>query len=241
MEKIIALVSGLDSFCYLGQYVGKYDIEALIFNYGQRAQYGVEQMTSLIDSLKPEHPSLTRRTLHMPFLKTAYPKFQQTAEHSYPKPDYDPSVVLPYRNTIFITVAMAYAQKVGARRIIIGATIDDTGLTGMLGLDKFPDLHPKYLRSLEDFLARGRLPWMNNETPVEIWSPARSGMSKAKNLKMGCEIWGDNLVCQIWSCYLGDNAGLKKEKHCGRCYGCTERKQVFEKAKIEDKTEYEEG
>ena len=233
MDKIIALVSGLDSFCYLGQYIDKYAIEALIFNYGQRAQYGVEQMTYLIDSLKGKHPQLTRRTLHMQFLKTAYPEFQQTTEHSYPKTNYDFSVVLPLRNTIFITIAMAYAQKILAHRIITGATIDD--LNVYIGRPKFPDLNSPYLLNLEKLLEEGRLlPWI-----AEIWSPARQGMSKAKNLKLGFEAFGEK-VFETWSCYLGDNTGLKKEKHCGRCYGCSERKRVFAKAKIVDKTKYQE-
>ncbi len=230
MDKIIALVSGLDSFCYLGQYVDKYDIEALTFNYGQRALPGLLQTTRLLDSLRPDHPHLTRRTLQMPFLKTAYPGFQQTAEHSYPRPDYDPStVVLPLRNTIFLTIAMAYAQRVGAVRIILGATIDDISL---LGMDKFPDLKPKYLLNLEHFLGEGFLPGMHSPV-VEIWSPARSGMSKARNLKVGCNVFGKDLVCQTWSCYMGN------ERQCGRCFGCTERKRVFKQAGIADKTEYE--
>ena len=41
MDKIIALVSGLDSFCYLGQYIDKYKIEVLIFNYGQSSSPAV--------------------------------------------------------------------------------------------------------------------------------------------------------------------------------------------------------
>ncbi len=236
MDKIIALVSGLDSFCYLGQYIDKYAIEALIINYGQRAQYGVEQMTYLIDSLKGKHPQLTRRTLHMQFLKTAYPQFQQTADHLYPKPNYDPSVVLPLRNTIFISIAMAYAKTSQAKRVTIGSTIDDSDLS--LGMAKFPDLSRNYLLDMEEDLDRGCLPGMDRL--VEIWSPARQGMSKAKNLRVGCEAFGEELVCQTWSCYLGDNTGLKKDKHCGRCYGCSERKRVFEKAKIIDKTEYKE-
>ena len=63
MDKIIALVSGLDSFCYLGQYVDKYKVETLTFNYGQRALPGLQQTTRLLDSLKPNYPHLTRRTL----------------------------------------------------------------------------------------------------------------------------------------------------------------------------------
>ncbi len=228
MDKIIALVSGLESFCYLGQYIDKYDIEVLIINYGQRAQYGVEQMTYLIGSLKPDHPSLTRRTLQMPFLKTAYPGFQQTADHSYPKPDYDPTVVLPLRNTIFLTIAMAYAQQIKVRKIIIGSTIDDISLIGMA---KFPDLNPTYLLDLQYILNRGHLPSENS--PVEIWSPARQGISKAKNLRNGCESFGEDLVCQTWSCFMG------KERHCGLCFGCKERQKVFQKAKIVDKTLYE--
>lgn len=229
MDKIIALVSGLDSFCYLGQYVDKYKVEVLIFNYGQRAQKGIEQMTSLIDSLRPDHPLLTRRTLDIQFLKSAYPGFQQTGPLLYPKPDYDSSVVLPLRNTIFLTIAGAYAKNTGAIRILIGATIEDVGLPG---IEKFPDLNPKYHRSLEALLEKGCLP--QGDLPVEIWSPARQGMSKARNLKNGCQVFGEDLVCQTWSCF-GES-----KRQCGRCFGCTERRRVFEQAGIVDKTEYEE-
>jgi len=229
MDKIIALISGLDSFCYLGQHIDKYKVEVLIFNYGQRAQHGVEQMTYLIDSLKGEHPLLTRRTLHMEFLKTAYPRFRQTENNLYPKPDYNSSVVLPLRNTIFLTIAMAYAQQTGARGITIGATTSDSDW--LLGIGKFPELDSKYLLALQDLLGRGCLP--REDSPVEIWSPAREGVSKGKNLRMGFEVFG-NLVYETWSCFQ------ENETQCGRCYGCSERRRVFEKAKIEDKTEYEE-
>ena len=122
---------------------------------------------------------------------------------------------------------MAYAQRVGAVRIILGATIDDVSL---LGMDKFPDLNPKYLLNLEHFLGEGFLP--GTHLPVEIWSPARSGMSKARNLKAGFEAFG-NKVYETWSCYGSS------ERQCGLCYGCTERKRVFKQAGIADKTEYE--
>ncbi len=125
-------------------------------------------------------------------------------------------------------IAMAYAQRVGAIRIIIGSTIDDTGL---IGIDKLPDLNPKYLLNLEHLLGRGFLP--GTTLPVEIWSPARQGMSKAKNLKNGFEAFGER-VYETWSCYQGNTS------HCGRCYGCVERKRVFERAKIVDKTKYRE-
>jgi len=228
MDKIIALVNGLDSFCYLGQYIDKYKIEVLLFNYGQRAQYGVEQMTYLIDSLRDKHPLLTRRTLNMQFLKVFYPNFQQTENNLYPKPNYNPSVVLPLRNTIFLTIAIVQARQIKARKIIIGSTLDDIGL---LGIDKFPELNPHHLLRLEELLERGCLP--RAQSPVEIWSPARQGISKIKNLKNGYEIFGEK-VYETWSCYL------EKGDHCGQCFGCAERQRVFKQAEIKDKTKYEE-
>ena len=208
MDKIIALVSGLDSFCYLGQYIDKYEIEVLIFNYGQRAQHGISVTTSLLDSLRPEHPHLACRTLDIQSLKFAYPGFQQTTDHLYPQGNYNPStVVLPLRNTIFLTIAMAYAQKVGAMRIIIGSTIDDTSWAG---IDGFPDLNPKYLLNLEHLLGGGCFP--SGNLPVEIWSPARQGMSKGKNLRNGFEAFGE-MVYEAYSCYSSS------ERHCGQCYG----------------------
>lgn len=164
----------------------------------------------------------------MQFLKTFYPNFQQTNDHSYPQPNYNSSVVLPIRNTIFLTVAMARAQEIEARRIIIGATIDD--IDSFLGMAKFPDLNPKYHLALENLIERGCLSWVG--PPVGIWSPARQGISKTKNLKNGFEVFG-NLVYKTYSCYMNS------EQHCGKCFGCAERRKVFKKAGIEDKTEYE--
>jgi len=233
MDKIIALVSGLDSFCYLGQYISKYKIEVLIFNYGQRSQQGVEQTTYLINSLTEKHSFLIRRTIQLQALKFLYPKSQQINKYGLIEPIYQPKVVLSLRNTIFLTIAIAYAKTVGAKKVIIGATTDDA--SPYLELPKFPDLNSSYLLNLEKLLDIGCPPWAPG--PVEIWSPARSGMSKAKNLRNGFEIFGD-LIFQTWSCYLGD-ADLGGERQCGRCYGCVRRKEVFEQARIEDKTKYE--
>lgn len=144
-------------------------------------------------------------------------------------PKYHPSSVLPFRNSIFISLASAYAKTMGSERILIGNHTDDGADWSPMGVPKNPECTRDYLKQLEETLDRGRLKW--NAGRIEIWSPARTGLSKASNLKRGYDVLSD-IIFQSWSCWTG------KDKHCGMCLSCRERKKAFKNAKIVDKTEY---
>lgn len=227
MEKAIALVSGLDSLSFLAQYLDTYLVEAMIIDYGQRAKKQVENMTNILNELERKY-SLKRRTIHADFMKVFWPNSERISEYKFPSRDYSPCP--PLRNGIFMALGIAFAKDIGAKVLFTGATLDDTKNWGSSNLPMYPDLRLDFSTALSEVLHHGSLWW---ESPkIEIINPARRGLTKVKNLKMGFEVLGEMLF-ETWSCYL-DN-----EKHCGICFGCGERKRAFKEAGIRDITKYE--
>lgn len=229
MEKAIALVSGIDSLSFLAQYLDNYLIEAMIIDYGQRAKKQVENMTDILNELERKY-HLKRRTIHADFMKVFWPNSERISEYKFPSKSYSPTIILPLRNAIFMTLGVAFAKGIGARVLLTGTTLNDTKNWGASNLPMHPDLRLDFSSALSEVLHHGSLP---GESPkVEIINPARKGLTKVKNLKNGFEILGETLF-ETWSCYLNN------EKHCGVCFGCSERKRAFREAGVKDVTIYE--
>jgi len=229
MEKAIALVSGIDSLSFLAQYLDNYSVEAMIIDYGQRAKKQVEYTTNILNGLEKKY-SLKRRTIHADFMKVFWPDSERINKYKFPSRNYSPASILPLRNAVFMTLGIAFARGVGAKTLLTGATLDDVNNWGASNLPMYPDLRLNFSTSLSEVLYHGSLWW---ESPkIEIINPARKGLTKVKNLKMGFEILGE-ILFSTWSCFLNG------ECHCGICFGCSERKRAFREVGIKDITKYE--
>lgn len=224
MAKCIALFSGgLDSLSYLAQYLPNWEIIAVTFDYSEQSKKEVEVAKPIITELVRQDHIITHRIFDLQPIKWLFPARPIA-------PEYHPSSVLPFRNSVFLSLASAYAATMGSCRVLIGSHTDDGENWLPMGAPKRPEATQDYLKQLEETLDRGRL---KHDSPrIEIWSPARTGLSKASNLKRGYDALGD-LIFKTWSCWTG------KDKHCGVCLSCRERKRAFKSAKIVDKTEYE--
>lgn len=230
MEKAIALVSGIDSLSFLAQYLDSYLVEAMIIDYGQRAKKQVENMTDILNGLERKY-HLKRRTIHADFMKVFWPNSERISEYRFPSRNYSPASILSLRNGVFMALGITFAKGIGARVLLTGTTLDDTKNWGSSNLPMYPDLKLDFSTALSEVLHHGSIWW---ESPkVEIISPARKGLTKVRNLKMGFEILGETLF-EAWSCYLNG-----EKKHCGVCYGCMERRRAFKEAGIKDITKYE--
>jgi len=224
MSKCIALFSGgLDSLSYLAQYLPNWEIIAITFDYSEQSKKEVEVAKPIISELVRQDYIISHRVFDLQPVKWLFPDRPLA-------PEYHPSSVLPFRNSVFLTLASAYAKTMGAARIIIGSHTDDGENWSPMGIPKNPECTKDYLMQLEELLDRGCLKW--DAGRMEIWSPARTGLSKASNLKRGYDVLGE-LIFKTWSCWTG------KDKHCGFCLSCRERKKAFKSAKIADNTEYE--
>ncbi len=226
--KAVSIISGgLDSIGYAMQWkVRGYEIYPLIFNYGQKASKEVEVALRLSTRLGFKEPVV----LDLSSLRKLWPNTQLTDEKVGVETEYMPTVVVPIRNVVFLSLACAYSLSIGASVVTYGAHLNDITPRQDTGEPLYPDCHPETARAFEEVVALAHFPV--GERKVEIWSPAREGLSKAENLKRSYQLMGE-LIYETWSCYLSN------AKHCGRCESCLNRHKAFIEAGIPDHTEYE--
>ena len=133
-----------------------------------------------------------------------------------------PSTYVPARNTIMLSVALGWAEVLGAKDIFCGVNaVDYSG---------YPDCRPAFIEAFE------RLANLATKTGVEegglrVQAPLMS-MTKADIVREGVRLGVD--FSQTVSCYQADAEG----RACGHCDACLLRAQGFNEAGIADNTRY---
>ncbi len=125
--------------------------------------------------------------------------------------------VVPNRNAVFLSLAVAYSQSIGCDTVFYGAHHSDRGV--------YPDCRAEFVSAFEEAerLATG------NER-LAIVAPFVD-MDKSEIVKMGARLGVP--FKDTWSCYVGSRM------HCGTCSSCRERRRAFREAGVDDPTEYE--
>jgi len=133
-----------------------------------------------------------------------------------------PPTYVPARNTVFLALALAWAETLGASDIFIGANaLDYSG---------YPDCRPDYLAAFEA-MANLATKAAVEGARVSIRAPLIN-LSKAQIVSTGLEL-GLDLATTV-SCYQADADG----RACGRCDSCRLRKKGFAEAGQPDPTRY---
>jgi len=133
-----------------------------------------------------------------------------------------PVTYVPARNTIMLSLALAWAEVLGARDIWFGANaVDYSG---------YPDCRPEYMRAFEA-LANLATKSAVEGARLALHTPIIS-LSKAQIVKRGAAL-GVDFAATV-SCYQATGEGLA----CGRCDACRIRRAGFEAAGIPDPTRY---
>ena len=133
-----------------------------------------------------------------------------------------PVTYVPARNTILLSLALAYAEVLGARDIYIGANaVDYSG---------YPDCRPEYLAAFER-MANLATKSAVEGAPLRIRAPLVA-LSKADIIRRGVALGVDYALTV--SCYQATGEGLA----CGRCDACRLRRAGFEGAGVPDPTRY---
>ncbi len=133
-----------------------------------------------------------------------------------------PVTYVPARNTLFLSLALGWAEVLGARDIFIGVNaVDYSG---------YPDCRPEFIEAFE------RLANLATRAGVEgqgfsIRAPLQN-LSKAQIIQEGIRLGVD--YAMTVSCYQADDMG----RACGKCDSCRLRATGFEAAGIEDPTRY---
>lgn len=126
--------------------------------------------------------------------------------------------VVPFRNTMFLVTAAAHATIHNIDDIYLGPVREDW--------PAYPDCRPEYFAAMQHALRLAdQHAGLRIVTPFIDWY-------KHEIVQLGVEAYNLD-YSNAWTCYKG------KEKHCGVCDACVERKESFQKANLPDPTEYE--
>ena len=128
-----------------------------------------------------------------------------------------PVTYVPFRNAHFLSVAVSWAEVLGAVEIYIGAVAEDSS--------GYPDCRPEYYRVFQELIEVGTRP----ETRIEIVTPVIT-MKKNQIIRRAMELGAPLQL--TWSCYQGEEAA------CGVCDSCLLRLKAFTEAGVADPIPY---
>ncbi len=224
MKAAVVLVSGgLDSATVLAMAVADgWRCHALTVDYGQRHRAELAAAARLARSLGAVEHRVVRLDLGV-FGGSALTD-PAIAVPRAPSAGI-PVTYVPARNTIFLALALAYAEVVEADAIFTGANaVDYSG---------YPDCRPEFLAAFER-LANVATKRAVEGSPITIEAPIVR-MSKAEIVRRGREL-GVDFALTV-SCYAADAEG----RACGECDACRLRREGFAKAGLPDTTRYRGG
>ncbi len=218
----VCLVSGgLDSAASLA--VARrdgFDCYALSFDYGQRHRVELDAAARVAKSLGAV------KHLVVPIDLRLFGGSALTADIEVPKDgvgDGIPITYVPARNTVFLSLAVAWAEVLESSDIFIGVNaIDYSG---------YPDCRPEFITAYERMANLATKAGVEGRTKTKIHTPLIH-LSKCAIIKLGADLGVDFRLTH--SCYDPDAAG----RSCGRCDSCRLRLQGFAEAGLKDPLEY---
>jgi 7-cyano-7-deazaguanine synthase len=120
-----------------------------------------------------------------------------------------PVTYVPFRNAHFLSVAVSWAEVIGAHSIYIGAVAEDSS--------GYPDCRPEYYRVFRELIRAGT----RSETNIEIATPVIA-LKKSEIIRKGIELGAP--LHLTWSCYQSEDTP------CGVCDSCLLRARAFAEA-----------
>ncbi len=127
-----------------------------------------------------------------------------------------PITYVPFRNAHFLSVAVSWAEVLGAEKIYIGAVAQDSS--------GYPDCRPEYYRAFNEVIRTG-----TKDGKIEIVTPLIESR-KAEIVQLGLELAAPFDL--TWSCYS------REDSACGVCESCVLRLRAFEAAGAVDPISY---
>ncbi len=219
--RAVVLVSGgLDSATVLAVARDAGDAcYALSFDYGQRHIAELAAAARIAQSLG----AIEHRTMRIDFAGIGGSALTDDAMAVPESPTEGiPATYVPARNTVFLSLALGWAEVLEARRIYIGVNaVDYSG---------YPDCRPEYVAAFQQMADLATKAGVEGagcriETPL-------IALTKADIIRLG-ERLGVDYGLTV-SCYQADEAGTA----CGRCDSCRIRRAGFEAAGVSDPTRY---
>jgi 7-cyano-7-deazaguanine synthase len=217
---VVLVSGGLDSMISAASArEAGYRLLALSIDYNQRHRVELAAARRVATTLGAE------RHIVLPLDLSAFGGSALTADIDVPKDGVGegiPVTYVPARNTIFLSLALGWAEAAGSRDLFIGVNaLDYSG---------YPDCRPEFIHAFEGLAEIATKAGVEGE-PFKIHAPLQH-MTKADIVREGQRLGVDMGIS--WSCYDPAPGGV----HCGTCDSCRLRSKGFEEAGIPDPTVY---
>lgn len=222
---IVLLSGGLDSTTAAAAAQAQgYSLLALTIDYNQRHRRELAAAADVARTLK------VARHVVLPVDLRAFGGSALTDEIAVPKGRSDhamaaeiPVTYVPARNTVFLSLALAWAEAAQAQAIFIGVNaLDYSG---------YPDCRPDFIAAFESMARLATKAGVGGDWSLTVETPLIA-LSKAQIVRLGVDLGVD--FGRTWSCYDPTPDGL----HCGQCDSCLLRRRGFQEAGVPDPTAY---
>jgi 7-cyano-7-deazaguanine synthase len=213
---VVLLSGGLDSTTVAAMAKAEgYRLLALTIDYNQRHRIELEHAARVAAALGAD------RHIVLPLDLRGFGGSALTADIAVPKTGVEPGIPVTYvpaRNTIFLSVALGWAEAAGARDLFIGVNaLDYSG---------YPDCRPEFIAAFEAMANTATKAGVEG-AHFRVHTPLVA-MSKADIVRAAAAV--NAPLALTWSCYDPTPAG----KPCGACDSCRLRAKGFAEAGVAD-------
>jgi len=220
-KKAVVLTSGgLDSAVTAAIAIADgYECHCLILNYGQRHSAEISCAKKVASSLNAAASlilDIDFQTIGHSALTTSIPVPKNSTVENVGKNI--PSTYVPARNTVFLSIALAWAESLGAPAIFFGANVLDYA--------GYPDCRPEFLDAFNKMAHLGTKQGVEGR-PITVYAPLLQ-LTKTEIIRKGIELGVKFELTH--SCYDPS----PQDKPCGECDSCLLRKKGFQDAGILD-------
>jgi len=221
-KRVVLLLSGgLDSACLLAMASrAGAEVLALTIDYNQRHAIELGAAAALATHYR------VARHIRLPLDLRGFGGSALTADIDVPKGGVEPGIPVTYvpaRNTIFLSVALGWAEAMGAADLLIGVNaLDYSG---------YPDCRPEFVRAFEAMANLATKAGVEGTARYRVHTPLLA-LSKAGIVQAAAAEGLD--MAMTWSCY----DPTPDRRHCGQCDSCRLRQKGFAEAGVADPTVY---
>ena len=214
---IVLLSGGMDSTVCAALAVRDYDAAALHVSYGQRTEEREQQaFFAICDRLGIRDRLLVRNEALSAIGGSALTDRSIGVPESHDVGKDTPVTYVPFRNAHFLSVAVSWAEVLGAGWIFIGAVEQDSS--------GYPDCRPAYYQAFNEVIKLG-----TKDGRIEIVTPLIQ-LRKSEIVRLGLELGAPFDL--TWSCYS------REDSACGVCDSCVLRLRAFRDAGSADPIPY---
>ena len=223
-KAVILLSGGLDSTTCLAIAKNQgFELYALTFNYGQRHDFELKSAQKIVDHFQIKNHSVVNINLAQFGGSALTDEIDVPKDRSESEMTDIPVTYVPARNTVFLSLALAWAETINAFNIFIGVNV--------LDYSGYPDCRPEYIAAFEKTANLATKAGVSGER-FKIHTPLIN-MKKSEIILNGLKLGVDYSLTS--SCY----DPLKNGAPCGHCDACILRLKGFQEADAIDPLSYQ--